>query len=137
MGSNERSTVSISKLIFNYQARDIENFDVYSSREQPELSLIQAYSDASHNFDFSDDYFFTYEFLRHATEIDRRPPISFLEEIKKSKFNTAIWHKAKFITSENCLPTENLNTQLKLYRKSQKNKRRHNMKTRSQSTYFP
>ncbi|CAH9127800.1 unnamed protein product [Cuscuta epithymum] len=99
--------------------------------------MIQAYSDAFDDFDHSDDSFFTDDFLGHATESDRRPPISYPEEIRKSKFNTAICHKANFITSENCLPTDNLNTQLKIYRKSQKNKRRHSMKTRSQSRDFP
>ncbi|CAH9138899.1 unnamed protein product [Cuscuta epithymum] len=87
---------SISKLIFNYQ--------------------IQAVGTENH----SDDSLFTDDFLGHATESDRRPPISYPEEIRKSKFNTAICRKANFITSENCLSTENLNTQLKIYKKSQK-----------------
>ncbi|CAH9067615.1 unnamed protein product [Cuscuta europaea] len=92
------------------------------------LPLIQAFSDASDDFDHSDDSLFTDDFLGHATESNCRPPISYPEEIRKSKFNTAIYGKANFITSKNCLPTENLNTRLKIYRKSQKNKRRHNMR---------
>ncbi|CAH9124391.1 unnamed protein product [Cuscuta epithymum] len=123
---------SISKLIFNYhiQTADAEKTHVFSFGKQPELPLNQAYSDASDDFDHSDDSLFTDDFLGHAIESDRRPPISYPEEVWKSKFNTAICRKATFITSENCLPTENLNTQLKIYRKSQKNKRRHNMTTR-------
>ncbi|CAH9114676.1 unnamed protein product [Cuscuta epithymum] len=139
---NEQQTedpTSISKLIFNYQIQtgDTKNTHAINFGKQPELPLIQAYSDASDDFDYSDDSLFTDDFLGHATESDRRPPISYPEEIRKSKFNTAICHKANFITSENCLPTENLNTQLKIYRKSQKNKRRHSMKTRSQTRDFP
>ncbi|CAH9123505.1 unnamed protein product [Cuscuta epithymum] len=92
------------------------------------MTLIPAYSDASDSFDHSDDSFFSG---------DRRPPISNEEDIRNSKFNSAICRKAEFITSENCLPTDNLNTQLKIYKKSQKNKRRHSTKTRSQSKKFP
>ncbi|CAH9092450.1 unnamed protein product [Cuscuta europaea] len=106
-------------------------------RKKPELPLIQAFSDASDDFYHSDDSLFTDDFLGHATKSDRRPPISYPEEIRKSKFNTAICWKTNFITSENYMPTENLNTQLKIYRKSQKNKRRHSMQTRSQSRDFP
>ncbi|CAH9130401.1 unnamed protein product [Cuscuta epithymum] len=130
---------SISKLIFNYQiyAASTENLQVHCPGKQLQLPLIQAYSDASDSFEHSDDSFFTDDFLGHATENDRRPPISYPEEIRKSKFNRAICRKAILVNSENCLPTDNLNTQLKIYRKSQKNKRRHRMKTRSQSRDFP
>ncbi|CAH9092446.1 unnamed protein product [Cuscuta europaea] len=130
---------SISKLIFNYQiqAAGNKNNQVFHDRKKPELPLIQAFSDASDDFYHSDDSLFTDDFLGHATKSDRRPPISYPEEIRKSKFNTAICWKTNFITSENYMPTENLNTQLKIYRKSQKNKRRHSMQTRSQSRDFP
>ncbi|CAH9104610.1 unnamed protein product [Cuscuta epithymum] len=130
---------SISKLILNSQIQGqcTENQNVISSEKEPELPRIQAYSDASDSFDYSDDSFFADDFLGHATESDRRPPISYPEEIRKSKFNREICSKANFVTSENCLPTDNLNKQLKIYKKSQKNKRRHSMKTRSQSRDFP
>ncbi|CAH9138977.1 unnamed protein product [Cuscuta epithymum] len=128
---------SISKLILNYQiqAASIENQLVFTPMKQ--LPRIEAYSDASDGFDHSDDSFFRDDFLGHATESDRRLPISYPEEIRNSKLNRAICRKAKFVTSENCLPTDNLNTQLKIYRKTQKNKRRHSMTTRSQSRDFP
>ncbi|CAH9094197.1 unnamed protein product [Cuscuta europaea] len=134
----EEST-SISKLIFNSQIQESTtgNQQVHSPTRQPQLSPIQAYSGVSDGFDHSDDSFFSDDFLGHATESDRRPPISIQEEIRKSEFNKAICRKASFVTSENYLPIENLNTQLKIYRKSQKNKRRHNMSTRSQTRDFP
>ncbi|CAH9120598.1 unnamed protein product [Cuscuta epithymum] len=136
---------SISKLILNFQIQgDLriesecnENQIVLSSEKQPKLPQIEAYSDASDSYDYSDDSFYRDDFLGHATESNRRPPISYPEEIRKSKFNSAICCKANFVTSENCLPTDNLNTQLKIYKKSQKNKRRHGMRTRSQSRDFP
>ncbi|CAH9148634.1 unnamed protein product, partial [Cuscuta epithymum] len=132
--------ITISKLIFNYEVQRAysENQQpLLSFEKQPQIPLLQAYSDASDNFDHSDDSFFSDDFLGHATESDRRPPLSNQEEIRNSKFNRTICRKLKLVTYENCLPTENLNTQLKLYRKSQKNKRRHSMRTRSQSRDFP
>ncbi|CAH9072700.1 unnamed protein product [Cuscuta epithymum] len=137
--SADTEVITISKLIFNYEVQR-----AYSGKQQPpslekqpQIPLIQAYSDASDSFDHSDESFFSDDFLGHATESDRRPPLSNQEEIGNSKFNRTICRKAKLVTSENCLPTENLNTQLKLYRKSQQNKRRHSMRTRSQSRDFP
>ncbi|CAH9082837.1 unnamed protein product [Cuscuta europaea] len=122
---------SISKLILESQIRE-----AYSQKQNSPTPVerplpVQAYSDASDTFYQSDDSGFMDEFLGHATENERRPPISTPEEIRKSKFNRAICRKSKFVTAENCLPTENLNTQLKIYRKPQKNKRRHSMTTRS------
>ncbi|CAH9103136.1 unnamed protein product [Cuscuta epithymum] len=130
---------SISKLILHYQIQtiDTENQHVFSCEKQPQLSPIQAYSDASDDFNHSDDSFFTDDFLGHATDSDRRPPLSYPEEIRKSKFNREICRKANLMNSDNCLPTANLNTQVKIYRKNQKNKRRHSMTTRSQSRDFP
>ncbi|CAH9075469.1 unnamed protein product [Cuscuta epithymum] len=133
---------TISKLIFNFEVQRayVVTEPLHSSEKQaitPQMPQNQAYSDASDNFDYSDDSFYTDDFLGHATESDRRPPISYPNEIRKSKFNSAICRKANSVTSENCLPTDNLNTQLKIYRKSQKNKRRHSMRTRSQSRDFP
>ncbi|CAH9107029.1 unnamed protein product [Cuscuta epithymum] len=131
--------ITISKLIFNFEIQRAfgEKQQPLSFEKQPQIPLLQAYSDASDSFDYSDDSFYSDDFLGHATESDRRPPLSNPEEIKKSKFNRTICRKSKLVTSGNCLPTENLNTQLKIYRKSQKNKRRHSMTTRSQSRDFP
>ncbi|CAH9123506.1 unnamed protein product [Cuscuta epithymum] len=42
-----------------------------------------------------------------------------------------------FDHSDDSFFSDNLNTQLKIYKKSQKNKRRHSTKTRSQSKKFP
>ncbi|CAH9124420.1 unnamed protein product [Cuscuta epithymum] len=128
---------SISKLIFNFQieAASTEKQLIYSLEKQPKLTPIQAYSDASDSFDYSDDSF-SDDYLGHATESERRPPISNQEEIRNTKFNRAICQKANFVTTENYIPTENLNMQLKIYMKSQKNKRRHSMTTRSQSRDF-
>ncbi|CAH9135848.1 unnamed protein product [Cuscuta epithymum] len=141
--SSARTEETISKLIFNFEvqrAYAIKHLP-HSSEKQPmipRLPQIHTYSDASDSFDYFDDSFFQDDFLGHATESDRRPPISYPEEIRKSKFNSAICCKANFVTLENCLPTDNLNTQLKIDRKSQKkNKRRHNMRIRSQSRDFP
>ncbi|CAH9108714.1 unnamed protein product [Cuscuta epithymum] len=131
---------SISKLIFNFEVQRayVEKQKTASTEKQPLISsLLQAYSDASDSFDPSDDSYFSDDFLGHATESDRRPPISEQEQIRDSTFNRAICRKSQLITSENCLPTDNLNTQLKIYRKSQKNKRRHSMRTRSQTKEFP
>ncbi|CAH9115157.1 unnamed protein product, partial [Cuscuta epithymum] len=137
--STPTEDITISKLIFNYEVQKAygEKQDPLSFEKQPQIPLIQAYSDASDNFDHSDDSYFSDDFLGHATESDCRPPISNREEIKNSKFNRTICRKSKLVTYENCLPTDNLNTQLKLYRKSQQNKRRHSMRTRSQSRDFP
>ncbi|CAH9090810.1 unnamed protein product [Cuscuta epithymum] len=137
--SADTEEISISKLIFNYEVQRAygEKQQPLYFEKQPQTPLIQAYSDASNDFDPSDDSFFSDDFLGHATESDRRPPISNKDEIRKSKFNRTICRKAKLVTNENCLPTDNLNTQLKIYRKSQKNKRRHSMTTRSQSRDFP
>ncbi|CAH9133613.1 unnamed protein product [Cuscuta epithymum] len=140
---NETSTdtqeISISKLIFNYEVQRAygEKQQPLYFEKQPQTPLIEAYSDASDDFDPSDDSFFSDDFLGHATESDRRPPISNKDEIRNSKFNRSICRKSKLVTNENCLPTDNLNTQLKIYRKSQKNKRRHSMMTRSLSRDFP
>ncbi|CAH9117801.1 unnamed protein product [Cuscuta europaea] len=128
---------SISKLIFDSQIREAYSEKIYSPTPVERPPPVQAYSDASDTFYQTDDSGFTDDFLGHATESERRPPISTPEEIKKSKFNKAICRKSKFVTPENCLPTENLNTQIKIYRKSQKNKRRHNMTTRPQTREFP
>ncbi|CAH9064864.1 unnamed protein product [Cuscuta epithymum] len=135
-GFTEEPT-SISKLIFDSQIRGAFPKQQWSPTLVEHPRLVEAYSDASDNFYQSDDSFYMDDFLGHATESDRRPPISTPTEIGKSKFNRAICTKSKFVTSENCLPTENLNTQLKIYRKSQKNKRRHSMTTRSQTREFP
>ncbi|CAH9143430.1 unnamed protein product [Cuscuta epithymum] len=125
--------------VFNYEVQRAygEKQESLSFEKQPQIPLIQAYFDASDNFDYSDDSFFSDDFLGHATESDRHLPISNQEEIGNSKFNRTICRKSKFVTYENCLPTDNLNTQLKFYRKSQQNKRRHSMRTRSQSRNFP
>ncbi|CAH9105120.1 unnamed protein product [Cuscuta epithymum] len=137
IADTEEST-SISKLIFNFEVQR-----AYAEKHQPptekqsKLALVQAYSDASDSFDPSDDSHFSDDFLGHATECDRRPPISGREDIRDSEFNSAICYKSQFITLDNCILTDNLNTQLKLYKKSQKNKRRHSMRTRSQSKQFP
>ncbi|CAH9104339.1 unnamed protein product [Cuscuta epithymum] len=87
--SEIKEPTSISKLIFIYQikAAGIENQQVFSSEKQPQLPQIQAYSDASDDFDHSDDSLFTNDFLGHATESERHPPISYPQEIRKSKFN--------------------------------------------------
>ncbi|CAH9124543.1 unnamed protein product [Cuscuta epithymum] len=130
---------SISKLIFNFQIQGAytEQQQTHCSEIPPKLPLLLAYSDASDSYDPSDESFFSDDFLGHATESERRLPISNQNDIRDSKFNRGICHKSKFITSDNCLPTDNLNTQLKIYKKSQKNKRRHSMRTRSQSKQFP
>ncbi|CAH9054198.1 unnamed protein product [Cuscuta epithymum] len=137
--TNTVEPTSISKLIFNFhiQGAYAEQQQTHTSEILPKIPLIQAYSDASDSYNPSDDSFFSDDFLGHATESERRPPISNQDDIWDSKFNRVICHKSKFITSDNCLPTDNLNTQLKIYKKSQKNKRRHSMKTRSQSKQFP
>ncbi|CAH9075881.1 unnamed protein product, partial [Cuscuta europaea] len=127
----------ISKLILDSQIQGAHSHKQGSPTPVERHGLVQAYSDASDHFYQSDDSSYMYDFMGHATESDRRPPISTPEEIKKSKFNRAICRKSKFVTSENCLPTKNLNTQAKIYRKSLKNKRRHIMTTRSQSREFP
>ncbi|CAH9071272.1 unnamed protein product [Cuscuta epithymum] len=132
--------LSISKEILNLDILGAGvTFQETHSVENPKQkhSLLQAYSDASDSFDPSDDSFFSDDFLGHATESDRRIPISTQEDIQNSDFNRQICYKSQFITQDNSLPTENLNTQLKIYRKTQKNKRRHSMRTRSQSKNFP
>ncbi|CAH9071644.1 unnamed protein product [Cuscuta europaea] len=110
---------SISKLILYHQIQTVGTVveHVLSSGKQPQLPPIEAYSCASDEFDHSDDSFFKDDFLGHATESDHRPPISYPEEIRMSKFNKEICRKANFVTSENCLPTDNLNTQMKIYKK--------------------
>ncbi|CAH9075095.1 unnamed protein product [Cuscuta europaea] len=130
---------SISKLILHQQTLAVGTVieHVFSSGKLPQLPPIEAYSCVFDDFDHSEDSIFADDFLGHATEIERCPPISYPEEIRKSKFNKEICWKANFITAENCLPTENLNTQLKIYKKTQKNKRRHSMRTKSQSSDFP
>ncbi|CAH9079625.1 unnamed protein product [Cuscuta epithymum] len=71
------------------------------------------------------------DFLGHASESEKRTPISSMEDLWDSDTNQDICNKAKLVTRDNCLPTMNLNTQMKIYRK--KHKRSHLMKTRSQS----
>ncbi|CAH9075698.1 unnamed protein product [Cuscuta epithymum] len=80
------------------------------------------------------DPFLTYssdEFLGHVSENEKRAPISTMEDLWDSNANQEICDKALLVTRENCLPTENLNTQIKTYRK--KNQRSHLMRTRSQT----
>ncbi|CAH9098818.1 unnamed protein product [Cuscuta europaea] len=108
---------SISKLIFDCQIQEAYSEKKCSPIPSEQHRLVQAYSDASYNFYQSDDSFYMDDFLGHATESDRRPSISTPAEIAKSKFNNAICKKSKLITSENCLSTDNLNTQIKIYRK--------------------
>ncbi|CAH9114184.1 unnamed protein product [Cuscuta europaea] len=137
--TGESEEITISKLIFNYEVQRAfgETQQLLTFEKHPQNPILQAYSDASDSYDHSDESFFSDDFLGHAIESDRRPPLSKKEEIKRSKFNRTIYHKSQLVTSENFLPTENLNTQIKLYRKSQKNKRRHSMTTRSQTRYSP
>ncbi|CAH9094086.1 unnamed protein product [Cuscuta epithymum] len=130
---------SISTLIFNFEVRRAyeEKQQPHSSEKQPIIPLLQAYSDASDSYDPPADSYFSDDFLRHTTECDRHPPISEQEEIRDSQFNRAICRKSLLITLDKCLPTDNLNTQLKIYWKFQKNKRRHSLRTRSQTKQFP
>ncbi|CAH9060940.1 unnamed protein product [Cuscuta epithymum] len=71
------------------------------------------------------------EFLGHASESEKRTPIFAIEDLWDSDTNEDICNKASLVTRENCLPTQNLNTQMKMYRK--KYQRSHPMRTRSQS----
>ncbi|CAH9135135.1 unnamed protein product [Cuscuta epithymum] len=71
------------------------------------------------------------DFLGHASESEKRTPISSMDDLWDSETNNDICNKAFFITPKNCLPTGNLNTQIKIYRK--KYQRSHHMKTRSQT----
>ncbi|CAH9126638.1 unnamed protein product [Cuscuta epithymum] len=61
--------ITISKLIFNYEVQRAygEKQQLISFQKQPQVPLLQAYSDASDKFDPSDDSFFSYDFLGHAT----------------------------------------------------------------------
>ncbi|CAH9074230.1 unnamed protein product [Cuscuta europaea] len=61
----------------------------------------KTHSDASDDFDHSDESFFSDDFLGHASETDRRPPLSNREEIKKSKVNRSICRKSRFVNSDN------------------------------------
>ncbi|CAH9088483.1 unnamed protein product [Cuscuta epithymum] len=71
------------------------------------------------------------DFLGHASESGKRTPISSMEDLWDSDMNQDICNKALLVTRENCLPTENLNTQIKIYRKTKQ--RSHLMRTRSQT----
>ncbi|CAH9139903.1 unnamed protein product [Cuscuta epithymum] len=71
------------------------------------------------------------EFLGHASENEKRTPISTVGGLWDSDTNEVICKKALLVTPENCLPTQNLSTQKRLNRK--KNQRSHLMRTRSQS----
>ncbi|CAH9143053.1 unnamed protein product [Cuscuta epithymum] len=70
------------------------------------------------------------EFLGHVSENEKRVPISTVEDLWDSDANETIFQKALLVTRDNCLPTENQNTQKQMYKKNQ---RSHLMKTRSQS----
>ncbi|CAH9090982.1 unnamed protein product [Cuscuta europaea] len=82
---------SISKLIFDNQIRETYSDKQWSPIPLEQHKLVQAYFDASDNFYESDDSFYMDDFMGHATESDRRPPISTPAEIAKSKFNRAIY----------------------------------------------
>ncbi|CAH9077169.1 unnamed protein product [Cuscuta europaea] len=88
-------------------------------------------------FDCEDDFgeqFYTHlgdDILGHASESKKRAPISSVEGLWDSDTNQNICNKALLITRENYLLTENLNTQIKMYRK--KNQQSHHMRTRSQT----
>ncbi|CAH9105077.1 unnamed protein product [Cuscuta epithymum] len=71
------------------------------------------------------------EFLGHVSENEKRVPISTEEDLWDSDTNELICQKALLVTRENCLPTQNLNTQRRSYKK--KNQRSHLMRTRSQT----
>ncbi|CAH9050898.1 unnamed protein product [Cuscuta epithymum] len=80
------------------------------------------------------DHIYSYsadEFLGHASKSEKRPPISSMEDLWDSDTNQDVCNKATLATWDNYLPTLNLNTQIKLYRK--KHQRSHIMRTRSQS----
>ncbi|CAH9123674.1 unnamed protein product [Cuscuta epithymum] len=57
------------------------------------------------------------DFLGHASESEKRTTLSSREDLWDSDANQDICNEARLVTMENCLPTSNLNTQIKLYRK--------------------
>ncbi|CAH9094152.1 unnamed protein product [Cuscuta epithymum] len=71
------------------------------------------------------------DFLGHASESEKRAPISSMDDLWDSNMNDDICNKALLVTPENCLHTENLNTQIKIYR--EKYQWSHHMRTRSQT----
>ncbi|CAH9085666.1 unnamed protein product [Cuscuta epithymum] len=71
------------------------------------------------------------EFNGHVSENEKRVPISTVEDLWDSDSNGVLCQKALLVTQENCLPTQNLNTQKRMYKK--KNQRSHIMRTRSQT----
>ncbi|CAH9109606.1 unnamed protein product [Cuscuta epithymum] len=54
-----------------------------------------------------------------------------MEDLWDSDTNEIICQKALLVTPDNCLPTQNLNTQKRMYKK--RNQRSHLMRTRSQT----
>ncbi|CAH9090408.1 unnamed protein product [Cuscuta epithymum] len=78
------------------------------------------------DFSYSGD-----EFIGHVSENEKRVPISTEKDLWDSDTNEVICQKALLVTQENCLPTQNLNTQKGMYKK--KNQRSHLMRTRSQT----
>ncbi|CAH9131459.1 unnamed protein product [Cuscuta epithymum] len=56
-------------------------------------------------------------FSDHASKSEKRAHVSSLEDLWDSDINQDICNKARLITRENCLPTENLNAQIKIYKK--------------------
>ncbi|CAH9108679.1 unnamed protein product [Cuscuta epithymum] len=71
------------------------------------------------------------EFLGHVSENEKRVPFSTMEDLWDSDTNEIICQKALLVTPDNCLPTQNLNTQKRMYKK--RNQRSHLMRTRSQT----
>ncbi|CAH9079289.1 unnamed protein product [Cuscuta epithymum] len=102
---------------------------------------MEAYRGYQQGFAFDEAYsdsFFSHtenEYLGHASENENRVPFSAVEDLWDSDENREICHKALLITSENYLPTSNLNTSIGMYRKSKR--RSHHMRTRSQTREKP
>ncbi|CAH9128893.1 unnamed protein product [Cuscuta epithymum] len=122
--------ISISKLLIqadleNPKEQKLEECDIFSGNHK-----IIAFSE------HSDRYFSGDKFIGHASESDKRPPNVLVEDLWDADTNTNICKKALLITQDNCLPTDNLNTQIKIYQKRKKNRRLHSMTTRSQSRGF-
>ncbi|CAH9085768.1 unnamed protein product [Cuscuta epithymum] len=75
--------------------------------------------------DFGDTY------LGHTSDNEKRTPISTVEDLWDFDTNQNICNKALLVTRDNCLPTSNLNLQMKTYKK--RTPHSHRMKTRSQT----
>ncbi|CAH9069792.1 unnamed protein product [Cuscuta epithymum] len=124
---------SISKLLFR---ADLERLEATRSKEQVLISgdidvhRVLAYSE------HSDRFFSGYEFQVTHQKVIKGNRSRLWRISGDSDTNKDICFKSKLVTKENCLPTSNLNTQIKIYQKKKKNRRLHSMRTRSQSRGF-